>query len=109
MNPMMMQGPAAMMPMGQGQMPMAGGAPAPGMTPQQMYPEMMPVDPTAMLQQIPGLTPEMLLQMLQSAGDPMQLAQQGRGQPTAPPNPLLQALMATGGMPPQMTTPAGTY
>lgn len=104
MYPMMPPGGMPMMPPG---MPMPPGGGMMPMPPNNGY-DATTVDPSAAMQMMPGLDPMLLAQLLAQGGDPMAMAEAGRG--AAPPgyaggppptNPLLAALMQFGMMPPQ--------
>lgn len=113
MNPMMQGGgpPMAAPPMMQGGM-MGGGMPMGG-PPQPQgaspYPPVPQVDLLSLLKQFPGLTPELLLQLIGQTADPMEEAMESRGAMQGQPNPLLAALMQTGAAPPQAMQPAPGY
>lgn len=106
MNPMM-QGGGMMGGMTGGGMPMA---PAP-MPPQgaSPYPAVPQVDLLSLMQQFPGITPDLLLQLIGQTANPMEEAMEGRGAMQGQPNPLLAALMQTGAAPPQAMQPAPGY
>src|SRR6185436_20449144 len=89
-------------PMGGG-MPMGGGGGGtmPGCAPDgtPLYPEQPQMDINSLMQQMPGLTLPMLLQMIAQTSQPMEEAQEGRGAMQGGPNPLLAALMQMGAAP----------
>lgn len=106
MNPMMMGGG---MPPQMG-MPMQGGMGPTAPPSDPMYPSVPQFDPLAIMQMMPGMTPEMLMQMIGQGANPMQDAQMSRGGQGDPSmNPLLSALMQMGGMPPQSMPPQMAY
>lgn len=110
MNPLlaMMGGgmPQAAPPMG-GMMPQ--GMPPQGAMPSEPFPNVPQVDLMSVLQQFPGITPEMLLQLIGQTANPMQEAQMGRGAMAGQSNPMLAMLQQVGAAPVQSMQPQMAY